>query len=116
MSIALEIMRTRIIGIFGILLITTAVVIYIRDAFNFPPLFISNTQKVTGYVIDNRIVPHGKSVTHMITYQYIVDDEIYKDHYYTNGKLSKLTTGDSISLQVSVWFPSKNKVTGIYSR
>lgn len=108
-------MRAKIIGIFGIILIATVPIIYIRDAFNFSPLFMGETQKVSAHVIDNKIVPHGKSVTHMITYQYTVDNQVYEDHYYTNRELSRLAIGDSIVVQVSVWFPSNNKVTGMYS-
>ncbi|MEO9967264.1 MAG: hypothetical protein ABJF11_15805 [Reichenbachiella sp.] len=108
-------MRTRIIGIFGILLITTVLIIYIRDAFNFSPLFMGETQKVTAYVIQNNIVPHGRGVTHKIEYQYTFNSRVFQDYYYTNKRLSSLVVGDSIIIKVSIRFPSQNQITGTFS-
>ena len=105
---------SRIIGLVGVALIIVLVIFYVRDVFNFDPLFMGKTQEVTGYVLDNKVAPIGRGVTYELIYQYTVDGNIFQDSYYSNDPISNLETGDSLKLQVSLKQPSKNKVVGYY--
>lgn len=107
-------MRIKIIGFSGILLIAGFLFYFFYDGFNMGPFFMGETVKVNGYIIENKIVPLGKSATHQIDFEYFINGSTYKDHYYTRKYISTLSKGDSLILEVSINNPSKCKVVGYY--
>ena len=104
----------KIVGTIGVILIVGLSWFYIRDMFNAEPLFMGETQKVTGYVIQNKISPSGKGAVHEIVYEYMIEEQSYTDSYYSNKSISRLNVGDSLTLEVSVSTPTKSKVTGYF--
>jgi len=104
----------RIIGSVGLLTIIVLSILYIREQTNSDPLFMGDTQKVTGYIIENKISPSGKGAVHEIVYEYSFDEQKHIDSYYSNKSISRLNSGDSLTLEVSISNPSKNKVISYY--
>lgn len=104
----------KYIGIFGIALIIVLSILYIRKQSNSEPLFMGETTTITGYVIENKISPGGKGAVHEIVYKYAFDEQKYTDCYYSNKSISRLNSGDSLTLEVSISTPSKNKVIGYF--
>ena len=101
----------KYIGTFGITLIIILSILYIRKQSNSDPLFMGETTTITGYVIENKISPSGKGAVHEIVYKYDFDEREYTDSYYSNKSISRLNSGDSLTLEVSISNPTKNKVT-----
>ena len=104
----------RIIGSAGLVTIIILCILYIREQSNSEPLFMGETQQTIGYVIENKISPSGKGAVHEIVYEYIFEQQSYTDSYYSNKSISRLNPGDSLTLEVSISTPSKNKVTGYF--
>ncbi len=75
---------------------------------------MGETKQEVGYVTSNKIVPNGRNVTHRIEFKYQISGMSLTDHYYSNGRISKLTPGDSVILEVSIHNPSKCKLTSFY--
>jgi len=104
----------KYIGTFGFVLIVILSILYIRKQSNSEPLFMGETKKITGYVIENKISPNGKGAVHEIVYEYTFEEQSYTDSYYSNKSISRLNSGDSLTLEVSISTPKKNKVTGYF--
>jgi len=90
------------------------VIVYLADVLNVDPIIVGETKEVIGYVTGNNIVPHGKGATHKLEYKYTFEGRSYEDHYYSSRRISKLSPGDSLVLQVSVLQPSKNKIISYF--
>lgn len=104
----------RIIGTIGITAILLLSVFYIRKQFNYKPLLVGETKEITGYVIENKISPSGKGAVHEIVYEYTIGEQKYTYSYDSNKSISRLNTGDSLVLEVSISTPTKNKLTGYF--
>lgn len=107
-------MRPNIIGWLGLLLIAVVLFFYLRDVSNAPPIMLGETSIMTAYVTGNNIVPHGRGATHKIDYEYSFNNKKYSDHYYSNKRISRVSVGDSLKIEVSIHQPHKNKIISYY--
>ncbi len=101
---------TKTIGFIGVSIIAILLIFYVRDRFNYDPLFMGDTKEVTAHVTENKLSDRGKGMVHEIKYEYIIDGQTYSDSYFSNKGISRLSTGDSLVISVSISSPSKNKV------
>ena len=107
-------MRIKLIGFTGLILIASLLAYLIYEHTNMGPYFMGDTKQEVGYVTNNEIVPNGRNVTHRIAFKYQIEGKWLTDYYYSNGRISKLTSGDSVLLEVSIGNPSKCKLTSFY--
>ncbi|GEM_PF-4928166 len=103
-------MRANIIGGIGLIIIAIFAISWIRDITNAKPLFMGETITVKGKVISNEIVYRARRMAYRIDYEYNIEGEIYKDHYFGKAQMYHLKKGDSVTLSVSLRWPAKNKL------
>ncbi len=101
---------TKTIGFIGVSIIVILSIFYVRDRFNYDPLFMGETKEVVAHVTENKLSDRGKGVVHEIKYEYIFDGRTYSNSYFSNKGISRLSAGDSLIISVSISSPSKNKV------
>ena len=102
----------RVVGSLGIILIVGLVIWQVRSLFNARPLFMGNTTKITGYIIERRMTPKFKDLVPKLIYQYQIADSTYYGSYFP--KLVGIRKGDSLILEISERNPGNSYVIGIY--